>query len=110
MEELDKAIKITARCAKLVIQLSSSQHHCDDISIPGLFLCMYHSDIKPGPNFSQNFCGHKADMKRCETVQFTVHHSAEYCIESLFSLVDISKTSQVQKPLMSVFMWGHMAP
>jgi hypothetical protein len=31
-------------------------------------------------------------MKRCETVQFTVHRSRDYDIESLFSLVDISKT------------------
>ena len=32
-------------------------------------------------------------MKCCETVQFTIHSSADYGIESLFSLVDISKTS-----------------
>ena len=32
-------------------------------------------------------------MKLCETVQFTVHCSADFCIESLFSLVVISKTS-----------------
>ena len=31
-------------------------------------------------------------MKCCETVQFTVHCSADYCIESFFSLVDISMT------------------
>ena len=84
MAELDKANWLSS-----LVGMCWLACHCAGISNPGVFLC-----IKTSPNFSQNFCGHNPVMKCCETVQFTVHCSADYCIESFFSLlIIISKTS-----------------